>query len=141
MAQSNTIEPPGSGLGVLSFDTRYASWYHVDMTNTTTTVFPIDWNEWRAEWKEQRSTLRLDGKTSVPRGMFPGRNFLADEVLGVFRTQDGRWVELAEVTFPALGRDGVPHRYVGLTFDDGNDSREAVLAESWDELRSLLGVG
>lgn len=76
--------------------------------------FPLDWNEWRKQWNEwKRSETRLL-KSNYK---FPGKNFIADEVLGVygisFSDGSGRVVELSETTF--MGTRGV-----GITYASGD---------------------
>jgi hypothetical protein len=107
--------------------------------------FPIDWNEWSAAW-HQWLTAHAD-KLGPTLTRFPGKNVLADEVLGTFEIE-GRTVELSEVTFPNLSeRDereilkNERHRFVGICWEkDAQDSRESALAENFDELERLLGI-
>lgn len=82
-----------------------------------TTPFPLDWNEWREMWDEWRATRSADilKRSSYK---FPGKNFIADEVLGVwgitFPDGSGRAVELSETTF--MGTRGI-----GITYGAGGE--------------------
>jgi hypothetical protein len=104
--------------------------------------FPVDWNEWRAEWAAWRNRRALAFRPTSYR--FPGRNFLADEILDTWRI-NGRTVELSEVTFPDL-RPGPEHRhqtvrYVGLTFSTGSGTDDGTaLAGTFGELDRALGL-
>lgn len=112
----------------------------------TSSPLPIDWDEWRSQWQawvNAHPTLRPFNRHHHGMNPFAGpKNFLADEVLGVFVTPAGRRVELSEVTFPDLSKPswlGEKRRYVGITWD-GIGGRDTGLAESWAELADLLGV-
>lgn len=85
-------------------------------------MFPLDWNEWREMWADWRADMIDRGRLARSSYRFPPKNFLADEVLGTWRVDGpngGQNVELSEVTFPALGRDGQASRYVGVTYGTG----------------------
>jgi hypothetical protein len=91
--------------------------------------FPTDWREWHTLWQQWESSQNILRPTSYK---FPGgKNFLADEVLGVWalKLPDGtaRNVELSEVTFPNLSeRDEAGRlirktvRGVGITYADAS---------------------
>ncbi len=101
----------------------------------TETTFPLDWNEWRAEWAEWKNAHDLKRPRENP-WRYKDKNFLADAILGVYRV-NGRTVELSEVTMPNFGaRPREDFRYVGLTFDNG----ETGLAHSFTELETALGL-
>lgn len=103
--------------------------------------FPTDWNEWWkvwTAWKRHHDLLPTSYR-------FPGKNLLADEVLGTFSI-NGRNVELSEVTFPNLSeRDENGRlrdhrvRMVGITFGIGVDQAGAV-ATTFAELERELGL-
>jgi hypothetical protein len=101
---------------------------------------PIGWNDWQAEWSAWLAAH--PGLTPVPKAI-PGKNFLADEILGTFRLPTGRTVELSEVTFPNLeerdpetGRLLDYHvRGIGLTWVD---DRTGNVVHSFDELEAEL---
>lgn len=111
----------------------------------TSKAFPVDWNEWRAEWTAYRADLgeRYGVKAmsaAERRQHFPGVNFMADEVLGAWWVGQAAPVpvELSEVTFPALGeRPARTVRYVGVTARDGEDRAE--LVGTFDDLTAVLG--
>ncbi len=67
----------------------------------TETTFPLDWNEWRAEWAEWKNAHDLKRPRENP-WRYKDKNFLADAILGVYRV-NGRTVELSEVTMPNFG--------------------------------------
>lgn len=104
-------------------------------------TFPLDWDQWRRDWAKWETA---SGLRKAPRNPWArkGKNFLADSVLGVYRTRSGRTVELSEVTFPNLSeRDAATGRllsfetrYIGLTFEDG----ETGLVRSFTELVDAL---
>ena len=106
----------------------------------TTFTLPLDWNEWREEWGKWRE--RHSDSLKPARKFKPGKNFLADEILGVFEV-NGRRVELSELTFPNLSerdeRGMLIHkdvRAIGLTFDDD----ETNVVHSFEELERELGL-
>jgi hypothetical protein len=104
--------------------------------------FPIDWNEWHEQWRNWRTAYGLKNAHHYP---FPGKNFLADEVLGVYNVR-GRTVELSEVTFPNLSeRDAKTgrlierrNRFVGVTWFDNGECVSGGLAESFSQLEAIL---
>lgn len=107
----------------------------------TATALPLDWDEWRTEWSDwlQRNQ---DAMHYVSRSPFAGKNFLADEVLGVWKV-NGRTVELSEMTFPNLeDRDerGMlireDRRRIGVTFADD----ETAVVGSFAALEEVLGL-
>lgn len=85
------------------------------------TPFPRDWNQWRALWEEWlevgqflRSEVRFLQRTSYR--FEGGKNFLAEEILGVFRdTHTGRLFELSESTFLEIRGIGITE----MKFVDG----------------------
>jgi hypothetical protein len=81
------------------------------MTEQGSATFPLDWHEWRRQWHQWRSE---NAERLQPTGYkFPSeRNFMADEVLGVFHV-NGRNVELSEVRF-------LDRRSVGVTYGEGS---------------------
>lgn len=101
--------------------------------------FPIDWTEWDKAWHAwtQAHAMRRS------HARFPGKNFLADEVLGVY-SMNGRAVELSAVTFPDLGSGSMERkrRYVGITWlgDDGSTINGG-LASTFADLDELLVSG
>lgn len=104
-----------------------------------TTEFPLPWNEWREQW---RAWMDLRRPTSVGRIM-PGKNLLAEEILGTFETPNGK-AELSEVTFPVFGRAERERtgkeraRYIGVTFGVGRAEDGGVVA-TFAELDRMLG--
>jgi len=101
--------------------------------------FSLDWNEWRREWRDW-SAAHAD-RMAPTRSPFQGKNFLADEVLGVWKV-NGRTVELSEMTFPNLGerdeRGALIHkdvRRIGVTFQD-----ETAVVGSFAKLEEVLGL-
>jgi len=108
--------------------------------------FPLDYDQWRREWvawcARQERTGTFRGIRNSP---FTGRNFLADEVLGVW-TVCGRAVELSSVVFPNLEeRDAATGklidkriRRIGITFGDETEPR---VVGSFSELEDALGIG
>jgi hypothetical protein len=81
--------------------------------------FPTDWNEWRAEWREWIGEQTAAGRLTRTSYRFPGRNFMADEILGTYGIPrgdgTGRNVELSEVLWTV----GESVRYVGITYGEG----------------------
>lgn len=109
------------------------------MTEETIFTLPLDWNEWRAEWSGWRASHADNLKPA--RKFKPGKNFLADEILGTFKV-NGRLVEISELTFPNLSerdeRGFLIHkdvRAIGLTFEDGG-----TVVHSFQELERELGL-
>lgn len=101
--------------------------------------FPIDYDEWRAEW---RDWLGRQTFGRVRKSPFEGKNFLADEILGVWRI-GGQAVELSSVTFPNLSeRDErgrlieKRNRMVGITREDGSTA----VVRGFQELEDALTV-
>ena len=110
-------------------------------TDTRTDALPLDWDKWRTEWADwlQRNQGEMHYLRSSP---FKGKNFLADQILGVWRIS-GRTVELCEMTFPNLeDRDerGMlireERRRIGVTFADG----ETAVVGSFAALEKVLGI-
>lgn len=104
-----------------------------------TEPFPLEWNAWREQWAAWLAEQREAGTLRPTSFRFPGKNFLADEVLGTWSV-NGRNVELSEVTFPALGeRPRRDVRYVGVTYGTGADADGAVVP-TFAELERELGI-
>lgn len=109
------------------------------MTEETIFTLPLDWDEWRRQWNEWRNS---HSEILKPASKFkPGKNFLADEILGVYSV-NGRLVEISELTFPNLSeRDErgflLRHdvRAIGLTFEEGG-----TVVHSFEELERELGI-
>lgn len=109
--------------------------------------FPLDWNEWRTQWNEWRDNAH--GLNHYSHNPFPPKNFLADEVLGVFRV-GANIVELSEVTFPNLSdRDENGRlidrrdRYVGITYWIGGETQgceSGGIVSSFAQLETALGL-
>ena len=107
-------------------------------------TFPADWTEWDSQWHAWLDAHKLprSGKR------IPGRNMLADEVLGTFR-MNGHAVELSAVTFPNLSeRDenghliSETHRYVGISwYGEGGRSINGGLVNTFADLDELLVAG
>jgi hypothetical protein len=109
---------------------------------------PIDWNEWNrlyAAWR-QHNKGRM-ARLSSYKG-FGDKNFMADDVLGVWRIKHAGEtvaVELSEVTFPDLTkpRSGERARFVGITYhtpEKGRWTPESGLAATLEDLeRELFG--
>lgn len=89
-------------------------------------TFPLDWNEWRQVWAEWRRHWAPEPS----RHRFAGRNFLADEVLGVYRIA-GRDVELSEVTFCG-------QRFIGVTYAAADGTTSGGIHETFAELEAEL---
>jgi hypothetical protein len=102
------------------------------------TTFPVDWDEWWQEWSAWRANKSTALAPNRSGYRFPPKNFMADEILGVWEIA-GRVVELSEVTFD-LGRER--SRSVGVTIGDPEtgEHHNGGLAHSWRELENLLGV-
>ncbi len=106
-------------------------------------TFTLDWDAWQAQYA---AWYRRHGRELVPVAKaIPGKNFLADEILGTYRLPSGRIAELSEITFPnlterdpATGRllDG-HHRSIGITFAD---DRSGKVVASFEELEHELGL-
>lgn len=109
---------------------------------TATDRLPLDWDEWRSEWSQWRTAHEAQ-LVDVRRSPFQGKNFLADEVLGVWKV-NGRVVELSSVTFPNLSeRDpetgrllDTRNRLFGVTFADG----ETAVVGTFAALEEILGL-
>lgn len=127
-----------------------------DETYTRNDTFPIGWDEWRKEWSEwlhagqKPNTHYRPGLNHYGRSPFPPKNFLADEVLGVFRI-GSKIVELSEITFPNLSeRDESGRliekrvRMVGITYWVNNGEKEGTesggVVSSFAELEAALGL-
>lgn len=107
---------------------------------------PIDWDKWRRVWDEYRRDLerRYGVRRGVDGDPFPGKNMLADELLGLWTVgQPGgeHPVELSEVTFPAFGKrwTGERVRYIGVTIDGVGLEGRSELAATLEELDQILG--
>ena len=113
------------------------------MTETSTMTLPLDWNEWRKEWRDWFAAHKADFKPTRKR--FPGKNFLANETLGTWSV-NRKIVELSELTFPNLSeRDErgflLNHdvRAIGITYGVGVDGSGSVV-HSFEELERELGL-
>lgn len=109
-----------------------------DRTPTSTEPFPVDWNEWRNEWRTWKDAAAIE-PARRPAGYPKEPNMLADEVLGWFRCPDGT-VELSEVTMPAFGER--PHRtvrFIGYAFAPHLEGDTGVVS-SFAELAEVLGL-
>jgi hypothetical protein len=112
------------------------------MSNTE--PFPVDWNEWRSEWRDWLADAKASGLLTTPSRTFPGKNMLADARLGTWDLADGRTVELSEVTMPdfskGYGYDQV--RYVGITLadDTGRFTPENGIVGSFADLEAELSA-
>jgi hypothetical protein len=99
--------------------------------------FPLDWYEFRDQWHAWvREHLPKLHNTEY---IFKGKNFMADDVLGVWEI-NGRNVEIATFTFPDLTKPGWSAdrvRSVGVTF---GDSDSGGVVHSFTELEELLGI-
>jgi len=98
-------------------------------TTEPTTPLPLDWPQWRTLWAAFRYEQN-DWQTSTWRAK--GVNFMADEILGVWRIGN-RTVELSEVTF--LGSRGIGITYVTGA---GTEVPEDGVAHSFAELTAIL---
>ena len=105
-----------------------------------TTELPMDWNEWRVMWEEWRE--EFETRAGVRRGVigdpFPGKNMLADEILGTWTLGEPgtggtrlRPVELSEATF--MGR-----RIIGVTVDGVGGKGEGTTVSTFAELDNVL---
>ena len=102
-----------------------------------TTGLPMDWNEWRVMWEEWREGFET--RAGVRRGVtgdpFPGKNMLADEILGTWTLSAAgarlRPVELSEVTF--MGR-----RIIGITVDGVGTAGQGTTVSTFAELDDVL---
>lgn len=101
-------------------------------------MFAIDYDDWRSEWSAWLAAHPLK-RTRSP---FKGRNFLADDILGVFQV-GGQAVELSEVTFPNLSdRDSRgrlierQNRMIGITREDGTTD----VVDSFTALETALNL-
>lgn len=106
-------------------------------------TFPLDWDKWRDEWTTWlgQNIQRM----KLARSPFPGKNFLADEILGCWEI-DGKLFELSEVVFPNLeDRDERGNlirgdkRRIGITFREGDG--ENVVVGSFADLETAIGLG
>jgi hypothetical protein len=106
-----------------------------------TAPFPMDWNAWRVLWGAWLAEQEANGTLTRSSFRFPGKNFLADEILGVWRVE-GRTAELSETTFPSLepGSRGAHHRFVGVTFGTGAGMEAGGVAGTFEELERALGI-
>jgi hypothetical protein len=103
-------------------------------------MLPMDYHDWRKEWNEWKAA-NANYLKDVRRSPFQGKNFLADQILGVWSV-NGRIVELSEVVFPNfVERDANGHlmhydvRRIGLTFED-----DTAVVDSFSELEEVLGL-
>jgi hypothetical protein len=118
------------------------------MTDTAQTIFTLDWDEWQKEW---HTWIAHHPELTRTRKVIPGKNFLADEIIGTFRLPNGRIVELSEVTFPNLvdhdPKTGMlTHDYVrgiGLTWTNDlsgkiSEDKRGIVVHSFTELEAEL---
>lgn len=98
-------------------------------------AFPIDWNEWRKEWLDWRSTQTFNA-SSVE---FGKKNMMADDILGIYDI-NGVAVELSEVTFTDFGSGSMENKFrqIGITWQHGINGG---LVESFEELTDALNAG
>ena len=86
----------------------------------STDPFPLDWNEFRRLWSAWLADVQAGGQLARFKGRTPfkGKNFMADEIIGVFHGPEwGVLVELSEVKMPDFGaRPQRDVRYIGVTF-------------------------
>lgn len=113
--------------------------------STQDTQFPTDWNEFETQYNRWRGAI--DVAHSVVRlrnsaAKFPGRNMLADEVMGIYKTDAGV-VELSAVTFPGFGAEdrGKTFRYIGITWLVDGKNVNGGLVDTFAELESALIAG
>lgn len=117
------------------------------METTTSAGFPLDYREWREAWRKWIARQESAGTLRPTRGAgrFPGRNILADRILGRWTVNaHGRLVELAEGTFPDLISGRGRHRFVGITWADAsthNGMRSGGTAHSFEVLSASLAAG
>lgn len=69
---------------------------------------------WCRFMREMRDAFAGIPEDTPPAGTFPGKNFMADEIVSTHRRADGGWVE---VSYGRFLEDYV----IGLTFRDGPD--------------------
>lgn len=115
---------------------------HVDTHEATgngDAPFPIDWDDWRGQWKLWLARHLEAGTVRRSSYRYPAPNFFADEVLGSFRIAD-RNVELSEVTFPALDGTRETRRYVGVTYGQASGLESGGIHETFAELEAELGL-
>lgn len=99
--------------------------------------FPLNYDEWKVLWRQWLADRKAEGTFRPSSWRFPQeKNLLADEVLGVWSIND-RNVELSAVTF-TLGPDH--DRYIGVTFGTGAGTDSGGIAETFSELRAILGI-
>ena len=103
--------------------------------------FPVPWDDWRPLWQAWLARQLEHGTFAPTAWRFPGKNFLADEILGTWSVA-GRNVELSEVTFPSLepGTRGERRRYVGVTFGTGAGADSGPVVGTFVELEQALGL-
>ena len=99
-------------------------------------TLPIDWNDWYKAWRAWEGEHLV--RRAAPK-FKPGKNMLADEILGCWHVPAGL-VELSAVTMPDLsgepGRRGERVRYIGITFSDDRTD----LVDSFADLEKVLGL-
>lgn len=109
------------------------------------TPFPLGWDQWRTQW------LAWKDAHTGPGGLlpahkdvrFPGKNFMADEILGVWKLPSGRHVELSEVTFPDLTKPPTRtdyKRFVGITFMVNGITEAGDVVDTFAALEHALGL-
>lgn len=106
-------------------------------------TFPLDWDQWRKLWTEW--LVVNEPKMKRVAKAFPGKNFLANEILGTWIV-GGKLFELSEVVFPNL-EDRDPQtgrllegdkRRIGVTFREG-DGKDIVVG-SFEDLERVIGL-
>lgn len=106
--------------------------------------FPLDYTAFKNLFRGWLAGEVGAGRMTRTSYQFPGRNFMADEVLGVwsrvYENGTGLNVELSMVTFPGIGYRAEPVRYVGITIGDGGGRwvPRNGLVRTFDELAAEL---
>lgn len=93
---------------------------------------PTDFDEFYTEYREWLDERIEQGNLVATANPFPGRNFMADVVLGCY--QAGRWVvEISTSYF-------LDRRFIGLTVATTDDlgNRSAPTAHSFEELDQVI---
>ena len=115
----------------------------------STDPFPLDWNEFRHLWSAWLADVQAGGQLAwyrdTRRTPFSGKNFLADEIIGVYHGPEwGVLVELSEIRMPDFGaRPRRDVRYIGVTFGNVKTGETWVpepsgLAASFADLAAIV---